>query len=125
MFKYYDSFPPELQVDSLTIIMNDIPLSKDDFLELIAKKLQFSDCFGKNWDALTDCLSDLSWFKVDLIRLVFPVLPLKNQSDMVTFLSVLVQCRESLRQFGVELQPIFLQSDHPQLKILLREALAD
>jgi RNAse (barnase) inhibitor barstar len=27
----------------------------------LAKALRFSDYFGKNWDALNDCVTDLSW----------------------------------------------------------------
>jgi len=34
---------------------------KSDFLALIAKALAFPDWFGGNWDALADCLTDLSW----------------------------------------------------------------
>ena len=30
-------------------------------LEAIAKALDFPDWFGGNWDALEDCLTDLSW----------------------------------------------------------------
>jgi hypothetical protein len=32
-----------------------------DALERIAAALQFPDWFGGNWDALADCLDDLSW----------------------------------------------------------------
>jgi RNAse (barnase) inhibitor barstar len=32
-------------------------------IEAIARALQFPDWFGGNWDALEDCLSDLSWRK--------------------------------------------------------------
>jgi hypothetical protein len=34
---------------------------KDDLLDRIAKALSFPDWFGRNWDALEDCLTDLSW----------------------------------------------------------------
>ncbi|HRP94614.1 MAG TPA: barstar family protein [Rhodocyclaceae bacterium] len=34
---------------------------KTDFLQRIAAALQFPAWFGHNWDALADCLGDLSW----------------------------------------------------------------
>lgn len=34
---------------------------KRDLLELIATGLEFPDWFGRNWDALADCMDDLSW----------------------------------------------------------------
>ena len=34
---------------------------KADFLDLLAKAMHFPDGFGGNWDALADCLQDLSW----------------------------------------------------------------
>jgi len=34
---------------------------KEDFLELVSKAMGFPDWFGGNWDALGDCLKDLSW----------------------------------------------------------------
>jgi RNAse (barnase) inhibitor barstar len=35
--------------------------TKDDFLDAIASSLHFPDWFGRNWDALEDCLGDMSW----------------------------------------------------------------
>ena len=35
--------------------------SKTGFLGRAAKALKFPEWFGKNWDALNDCLTDLSW----------------------------------------------------------------
>jgi len=35
--------------------------TKSAFLGLIAKSLAFPSWFGRNWDALEDCLTDLSW----------------------------------------------------------------
>ena len=34
---------------------------KEAVLERMAQALDFPEWFGRNWDALTDCLSDLSW----------------------------------------------------------------
>lgn len=35
--------------------------SKDDLLRIIAEALEFPAYFGNNWDALDECLSDMSW----------------------------------------------------------------
>lgn len=35
--------------------------SKEELLRGIAEALSFPDWFGENWDALEDCLTDLSW----------------------------------------------------------------
>ena len=47
----------------------DVPLAgvtdKDELLRRIAKALEFPQWFGGNWDALEDCLSDLSWRRAD------------------------------------------------------------
>jgi RNAse (barnase) inhibitor barstar len=34
---------------------------KKDFLGDVSKAMKFPDWFGGNWDALADCLKDLSW----------------------------------------------------------------
>ncbi len=38
---------------------------KADALARIARALDFPEWFGGNWDALADCLSDLSWRRAD------------------------------------------------------------
>ena len=35
--------------------------AKEELLKNIAQALDFPDWFGHNWDALEDCLTDLSW----------------------------------------------------------------
>jgi len=34
---------------------------KKTFLAQIAREMEFPDYFGKNWDALNDCLTDMPW----------------------------------------------------------------
>ena len=36
---------------------------KEDFLEHLSEAMKFPDWFGGNWDALADCLRDLSWIE--------------------------------------------------------------
>jgi len=38
---------------------------KDEAFERFAAALRFPDWFGRNWDALADCLDDLSWLPAD------------------------------------------------------------
>ena len=40
-------------------------------LEAVAESLAFPDWFGHNWDALADCLGDLSWLEAPGYLLVF------------------------------------------------------
>ncbi|MBI0377115.1 barstar family protein [Streptomyces sp. DASNCL29] len=35
---------------------------KDGFLARCARDLRFPDWYGRNWDALADCVTDLSWW---------------------------------------------------------------
>src|SRR5262245_15185998 len=44
---------------------------KKILLENIATALGFPDWFGRNWDALEDCLGDLSWSKAEGHVLLF------------------------------------------------------
>ena len=34
---------------------------KESFLSAVARALELPDYFGMNWDALNDCLTDMSW----------------------------------------------------------------
>ncbi|GAB4191411.1 MAG: hypothetical protein OHK0022_05120 [Roseiflexaceae bacterium] len=38
---------------------------KASFLRACAEAMQFPDYFGRNWDALEECLTDLSWVQAE------------------------------------------------------------
>jgi hypothetical protein len=48
---------------------------KKAMLERIARALDFPDWFGGNWDALEDCLGDLSWTRAEGHVLLFADAP--------------------------------------------------
>lgn len=45
--------------------------NKAQFLDRIAEVMDFPDYFGKNWDALEDCLTDLAWIEASDLVLIF------------------------------------------------------
>jgi hypothetical protein len=47
--------------DSALSVVKIRAQGKEALLKDIAAALDFPDWFGQNWDALEDCLSDLSW----------------------------------------------------------------
>lgn len=46
-------------------------LDKSSFLKTVAAALKFPSYFGMNWDALNDCLTDLSWKKAAGFVIIF------------------------------------------------------
>ena len=73
----------------------EIDLKSGDALTAIAKAMRFPDWFGKNWDALEDCLSDLSWRKGE-----GHVLVLRNWQGMTPDdLGVLIDVLRSSAEF--------------------------
>ena len=45
--------------------------SRAGFFTEIARELAFPDYFGKNWDAVYDCLTDLNWLPAEGYVLIF------------------------------------------------------
>ena len=63
---------------------------KEALLERIARALEFPRWFGSNWDALEDCLTDLSWSKAGGHVLLFEAaadLPADERGILVDILA--------------------------------------
>jgi Barstar (barnase inhibitor) len=45
--------------------------SLDRYFQVLADLFEFPDYFGRNWDAVADCLTDLSWQAGDRILIVY------------------------------------------------------
>lgn len=64
--------------------------SKVDLLSVLARAGHFPEYFGGNWDALEDCLRDLSWISNRKVVVSHSDLPLQEEpADCRTYLDVL------------------------------------
>ncbi|NMG76347.1 barstar family protein [Aromatoleum diolicum] len=81
---------------------------KADFLRRIAGALHFPDWFGHNWDALADCLRDLSWLPADGYVIVLEHadrLRVAAEGDFTTALEIL---EETARDWAEEDVPMWI-----------------
>jgi len=61
----------------------------DGLLRCLADALQFPAYFGRNWNALSDCLRDFHWIEKKQIKLVHGRLPLLPSDQLKIYLEVL------------------------------------
>jgi hypothetical protein len=65
---------------------------RESLFAALSRELQFPSYFGKNWDAVSDCLRDLSWIKPHRAILLHEDLPPLEAKQVVTYLDVLTEC---------------------------------
>ena len=71
---------------------------KRELLTALAKQLAFPAYFGGNWDALSDCLRDLSWLpECKRVVIVHNAMPLHSTVQRQTYLEVLRDAATSWR----------------------------
>jgi hypothetical protein len=83
--------------------------TKEEVLERIARALSFPDWFGRNWDALEDCLTDLSWCDAD--GHVFMFEGAVAGDDLGVLIDVLASSAEFWAARGRSFFGVFIDSD--------------
>jgi len=68
--------------------------SKDEILRRIARALDFPEWFGGNWDALEDCLCDLSWQPAEGWLLLLREFSVSPRDDLGVLVDVLASAAE-------------------------------
>ena len=92
--------------------------NKTALLESLASLLTFPSYFGHNWDALTDCLGDLSWVDQRLVVLVHERVPAIGGPDQGVYLDLLVNAVRGWREGESHaLEVVFPESDRPLISI--------
>jgi hypothetical protein len=86
---------------------------KDDLLRALAAGLRFPAYFGHNWDALEECLRDLTWLGPDArVVLLHKYLPLSDDQQQQIYLDIL---RNAHATGHVPLRVVFPESPDPRL----------
>ena len=78
--------------------------AKAGLLAALARDMELPEWFGHNWDALADCLADLSWRPAEgYLVLLEHSDPLRahGEADFVAALQLFAQATEEWRQQGV------------------------
>lgn len=91
---------------------------KNGVLRSIAATLGFPDWFGGNWDALEDCLTDLSWRQAQGHVLVFEGTQLLSKDDLGVLIDVLASAADFWAEQG---KPFFAVFIDPQRALALTD----
>ena len=117
MFKYSDCWESGVGDDEFVLRVPGGVRSKIELLETLASAGNFPDYFGGNWDALQDCLRDLSWISNKGVAIAHSDLPLLNDpSECRIYLEILsevvVDWMDGVQPGSVEPSPEWNYVEH-------------
>ena len=97
------SNPPEIKGVYRAEVPADIK-NKSALTDALFEALQFPDYFGRNWDALDECICDLSWLPPGDVILIHRDLPLSEDRALLSvYLRILERAVEKLSTTGSNL----------------------
>jgi hypothetical protein len=67
----------------------------EELFDALQKELQLPDYFGANWNALDECLGDLSWIQPRGVVILHADLPALPRNELNIYLEVLADSVES------------------------------
>src|SRR5581483_2308746 len=92
---------------------------EDSLLKTFRDGLRFP-YFGYNWDALFDCLRDLSWIKEPIVVIIHQVLPWLDREALRIYLEILSDSvRHWRRRNGHKLEVFFPEAVRSAVRNIL------
>jgi RNAse (barnase) inhibitor barstar len=90
MIPFHFQEPPAARPDQREIHVPAGIETKPALFDVLARGFSLPDYFGRNWDALEECLRDLNWLEEKEIILVHRDIPLaKTAADARIYLQIL------------------------------------
>jgi RNAse (barnase) inhibitor barstar len=87
-FLFADSASRNIDAAGFKVLIPRNVRSKEDLFRALLQEFKFP-YFGANWDALRDCLRDLSWISEDRVVVVHEDLPFLLESEIKIYLEIL------------------------------------
>jgi len=72
--------------------------TKESLFDVVSTGLLFPEYFGRNWDALEECLRDLAWLPAGCVVIDHEGLPPLDSQSLRTYLSILKGAVEKWRK---------------------------
>jgi RNAse (barnase) inhibitor barstar len=113
-FEFVDDLSGFRAPNSLVVRLDGRLRRKRDLLRAVAAGLKFPNYFGHNWDALEECLNDLSWLgQQSGIVLVHKHMPLADVGQRRTYTDILRKAQANQR---LPLRVVFPRSTQAQIE---------
>ncbi|MCB2231139.1 barstar family protein [bacterium] len=92
----------------------------EQLMSALSEKLRFPDYFGRNWDALDECLRDFWWIENRSIVLVHNEIPDLDKNALLIYIEVLVRAVLDWRDDSDhDFEVVFPASDEYQVRRLI------
>jgi RNAse (barnase) inhibitor barstar len=91
-FVFGDNLPELGQEDIFVARILGAIATRDQLFAVLARELRLPSYFGGNWDALSDCLRDLSWIEPRRVIIDHEAVPVLDTVTLRAYLEVLRDC---------------------------------
>jgi len=91
-FIFEDSLSEVIQSEDFVARVPGGITTRDQLFAVLRRELNLPSYFGGNWDALSDCLRDLSWIACRRVIITHEAIPGIDAANLQAYLDVLAEC---------------------------------